>query len=272
MKPLVDDLIPLSADAPSPLRDPAPYGQVTVIPEIGQHRDLRVLRNVTQPALSVHRPDPFRATGTAMIVCPGGSYMTLVDATELTDRLVDRGITVFVLRYRLLPTPVLDEDFVGKWAALHTMDEIKAHAPVAAPDARRAVRVVRERADEFGIDPHRIGILGFSGGGQLALAAATGYDSASRPDFAAPVYPPVWLDYRVPADAPPLFLCFAADDEGENLVADNLALHRSWLAAGRPVEMHVYERGRHGFAEAEPDLPCRTWLDRLLDWMRSHGF
>ncbi|MEV6136860.1 alpha/beta hydrolase fold domain-containing protein [Nocardia sp. NPDC051990] len=272
MHPIIDELIPLSPQAPDPQRNPTPYGQSTVIPELQGHRNLTVIRNVTQPALSVHRPDPGRATGTAVIVCPGGSFITLTQsATEISTQLARQGITAFTLRYRLLPTPTQDGQFLQDWGG-HTMAEIQAHSRISIQDARQAVRVVRARAATERLDPHRIGILGFSAGGLLALAAATDYDTTARPDFAAPIYPAVWHDYQVPSDAPPLFLCCAADDPGDKVVEKSIALQQDWRNVGRPVEMHIYERGGHGFAERPQGLPCDTWLDRYLDWVRSHGF
>ncbi|PXX71618.1 acetyl esterase/lipase [Nocardia tenerifensis] len=266
----VAELVPLSPDAPDPQRDPTPYGQLTVIPELQGRRNFAVIRNVAQPALTVHRPAPGRATGTAVIICPGGSFVTLTETgTEIAERLAQEGITAFVLRYRLLPTPIPDEEFLRDWGG-HSIDAIKAHSHVPIPDVRQAIRVVRARAAAEGLDPHRIGVLGFSAGGLLALAAATDPDAAARPDFAAPIYPAIWHGYRVPSGAPPLFLCFAADDE--QVVGQNLALQQVWRNAGRPVEMHVYERGGHGFAEGPQGLPCDTWLDRYLDWIHSHGF
>src|SRR5438128_1034781 len=103
MRATAEELIPLFPGAPAPGHDPSPYGQPTVIPEVQGHRNLRVIRNVGQPALTVHRPDPARATGTSVIVCPGGSFMVLTDADHIAAALVCQGITAFVLRYRLLP-------------------------------------------------------------------------------------------------------------------------------------------------------------------------
>ncbi|MFJ1456471.1 alpha/beta hydrolase [Nocardia sp. N2S4-5] len=268
------ELVPLAADDPAPGLDPTPYGQHTVLPEVQGNHNLGMIRNVTRPALAVHRPTGDRATGTGVIVCPGGSFVTLTDTgTAIAERLAAQGITAFVLRYRVLPTPVADEDFLGRWETAHTMDDIRRQSHVAVEDAGRAVRFVREHAGRWGIDPRRIGILGTSAGGLLALAAATSYTGADdRPDFAAPIYPPTWHEYRVPADAPPLFLCFAADDPGDGVLEGNLALHRAWLAADAPVELHAYERGGHGFAERAMGLPCDTWMDRYLDWVRMHGF
>ncbi|MEU8898638.1 alpha/beta hydrolase [Nocardia sp. NPDC048505] len=247
-------------------------GQETVLPEVAGHRNLRVIRNVTRPVCVVHPAAPGRATGSGVIVCPGGSFVTLTEtATDVARKLAAQGITAFVLRYRLLPSAPSDADFQRRWGEL-SMDEIRAHSRVALRDAQQAVRVVRGRAADWGVDPQRVGMLGFSAGGLLTVGAATDPDPAARPDFAAPIYPPIWHEYRVPPAAPPLFLCLAADDPGENVLAGNLALHRDWLAAGRSVELHLYDRGGHGFAEGERGLPCDFWLDRYLDWQRAQGY
>ncbi|GGL12207.1 alpha/beta hydrolase [Nocardia jinanensis] len=268
---LGEELIPLASSAFPPDAATEPYGQRTVIPEIQGHRDFGVLRNVTHPALTVHRPDPARATGTAVIVCPGGSFVVLTDsATHIAQKLAAQGITAFVLRYRLLPTPPDDSQFLRDWDAVD-MDAIKAHSRVAVTDVRLAVRTVRERSAEWGIDPNRIGIMGFSAGAILTVDAATDYDTASRPDFAATFYPTTWHRYRVPPDAPPLFLAFATDDEDDGVVASCAALYRNWHEAGHPVEMHAYERGGHGFAEHDRGLPCDGWLDRYSEWRQMHG-
>ncbi|MFI6869148.1 alpha/beta hydrolase [Nocardia sp. NPDC050406] len=262
-----NELLPVWPDSPAPHQDPRPYGQFTSIPEVQGHHDLRVYRNVTRPALAVHRPE--RPNGAAVILCPGGSFVTLTDSsTDIAKSLAAQGVTALVLRYRLLPTPVDDAEFLSHWGDYTEKDRI-AQSRSAARDAIDAVRTVRGRAAELEIAEDRIGILGFSAGGLLAATAATGYDADSRPDFAASLYGAAWHDHTVPADAPPLFLCFAADDEGPGVVAGNLTLHRDWLAAGRSVEMHVYAQGRHGFAEGPRGLPCDTWLDRYLDWMRA---
>ncbi|GAB2668694.1 alpha/beta hydrolase [Nocardia goodfellowii] len=261
------ELIPLWPNPSGSQPDTEPHGRSTVLSAVPGHQQLRVIRNVTQPACTVHPADPDRATGSAVIICPGGSFVVLTEtATEVANRLAAQGITAFVLRYRLLPTAPSDEEFQREWASAYTMDEIKAQSRLAAEDARRAVGMVRARAAEWNLDPHRVGILGFSAGGLLTVSAATDYEPATRPDFAAPIYPPIWHEYRVPPDAPPLFLCFAADDPGENVVGGNLALHQDWRTAGHSVEMHAYAEGGHGFAEAAQGLPCDSWLDRYLEW------
>ncbi|GAA2432397.1 alpha/beta hydrolase [Actinomadura vinacea] len=266
-----DEIVPLGDEHPEHI---SAYGQETVVPEIGDAENIRLTRNVTVPSLTVHAPDPSVATGTGVIVCPGGSFTTLTHGTgsEIANRLTEHGLTVFVLRYRLLPTPREDEEFLGTWASNVNMDAIESQSRVAKDDAFRAVRVVRERASAWGVDPARVGMLGFSSGGLLTIGAATGRDAAGRPDFAAPIYAPVFDDYAVPADAPPLFVAFASDDEGMTVVPANLALYDAWRAADRSVEMHVYAEGGHAFVWRKRGLPCDTWMDRYLEWLRSQGF
>ncbi|GAA5077510.1 alpha/beta hydrolase [Nocardia iowensis] len=266
---MTEEIIPLWPE--SAAGKPNPYGQETTVPAVVGHKDVTLIRNVTEPALTVHRPDPSRATGTAVIVCPGGSFVTLTNGTgtAIAKALAAYGFTAFVLRYRLLPSAPRDEDFAKQWATDYRMDEIKSQSRVAGADAVRAVQVVREQASTWDLDPHRIGVLGFSAGGLLTIGAATTYDEHSRPDFAAAIYGPPWHEYVVPPDAPPLFIAFASDDTGENVVNGNLALYQAWQAAGHDVEMHVYARGGHGFAMEPQGLPCDTWMDRFLDWVRA---
>lgn len=264
-----EEIIPLWPG--SDPRQPSPYGQETIVPELLDGKNVRLIRNVTEPALTIHRPDPVRANGSAVIVCPGGSFITLTQGTgiDVANALAAHGFTTFVLRYRLLPSAPRDEDFIQHWDTDYAMADIQSQSHTAALDAHRAVQFVREQAATWQVDPEHVGILGFSAGGQVALSAATGYDDASRPDFAAPIYAPAWHEYTVPPDAPPLFLALATDDPGENVIAGNLALYRAWQSAGHSVEMHVYATGGHGFAMEPRGLPCDAWMDRYLDWVAT---
>ncbi|MFB8275074.1 alpha/beta hydrolase [Nocardia colli] len=263
-----DEIIPLWPESKA---GRSPYGQETTVPALLDGKNVRLIRNVTEPALTIHRPDPAQANGSAVIVCPGGSFVTLTrgTGTDIADALAAHGFTAFTLRYRLLPSPPSDADFIQNWGTDYTMAAIESQSHTAAVDAHGAVRFVREQAATWNIDPRHIGILGFSAGGQLALSAATGYDESSRPDFAAPIYPPAWSGYTVPADAPPLFIAFASDDPGTNVIAGNLALYRAWQSAGHSVEMHVYATGGHGFAMEPHGRPADTWMDRYLDWVTT---
>ncbi|GAA3628126.1 alpha/beta hydrolase [Nonomuraea rosea] len=255
--------------------DPAAYGHEALISRGQGGAGVTAIRNVTVPTLTVHAPDPPDANGTAVVVCPGGSFVTLTHGTgtAIAERLAGHGITAFVLRYRLLPSPVRDEDLRGSWGQALSMDAIKAQSHVAAEDVKLAVPAVRERAAAWGVDPRRVGVLGFSAGGLLTITAATGYDGASgRPDHVAAIYGPPWHPYEVPRDAPPLFIAFAGDDEGEGVVAGNLRLYGDWRAAGRSVELHAYAEGGHGFALEARGLPCDTWMERYLGWLAAQGF
>ncbi|WP_433575391.1 alpha/beta hydrolase [Nocardia brasiliensis] len=262
-----EEIIPLRADSDS---SPS-YGQETVVPELFGDKEVGLIRNVTAPALTVHRPDPARATGTAVIVCPGGSFVTLTHGTgrDIAKAIAAQGHTAFVLRYRLLPTPPRDADFLEHWATRYSIDDIKAQSYTATADGGSAVGFVRSRAADWDLDPHRVGILGSSAGGLVTVGAATTYDEAQRPDFASVLYPPTWHEYTVPADAPPLFVTFAADDPDAGVVDGNLDLYRAWRAADRPVELHAYAEGGHGFAMAARGLPCDSWLDRWHEWLGS---
>ena len=172
------------------------------------------MRNVPQPTLTAFLPERAVANRSAVIICPGGGFHFLPihnEGTEVAQWLTTHGMAAFVLRYRLLPTAARDEDFVQQVRQVD-IEQMKSHAPRAVMDGKQAMRMVRERAAIWGIDPQRIGVLGFSAGGAVATGVATQYEADSRPNFAALIYTPVWQDLAVAADAPPLFLAFANDD------------------------------------------------------------
>src|SRR4051794_10674914 len=168
------------------------------------------VRNVTQPTLTVFLPPPERATGTAVIVCPGGAHHALAvehEGAELAEWLVERGIAAFVLKYRLLASPASDAEFELRfWEILSQPDELPAlltpeHLTLVRADGQRAVATVRARAAEWALATDRIGMLGFSAGGSVAIAVGLDHDVASRPDFVAGVYAGIWEELRVPASA-----------------------------------------------------------------------
>jgi acetyl esterase/lipase len=234
----------------------------------------KIVRNVVRPTLTAFLPDRPKANGTAMIVCPGGSFRFLaweVEGTEVAEWLRARGVAAFVLKYRLLDTGSEEEFRKSMQALLKSIlerqknvnsgerpalsEEVLKISALAAADGRQAVRVVRGRAAEWGVQPDRVGIMGFSAGGMVTAGVVTGYDAAGRPSFAAPIYAPVVGSVKVPGDAPPLFLLFAGDDA---LVppGDSIRLYSAWRAAGKSAELHVYARGGHGFGMRKQGLPC----------------
>jgi len=181
-----------------------------------------------------------------------------------------------VLKYRLNATPVDHQAFlkfagermahVGHLGPNDPMPDVSE--PRATDDALAAIHLVRERAQEWGIDPSRVGFMGFSAGAMTALNAALAPKSADRPAFAAPIYPPM-LARQVPADAPALFVAIALDDE--LFGRQGFALIDSWHRANRPVELHAYEHGGHGFGLGKPGTTSTLVLEEFVAWLRSNG-
>lgn len=193
------------------------------------------------------------------------------EGTEVAHWLNARGVAVFVLKYRLVPTPDDDQAFTEQATNLRQRIEQMAQVrPRAIADGLQAVRVVRQRIDEWGLQADRVGILGFSAGGAVAAGAATRYDAESRPSFAAPIYAP-WENEPVPADVPPVFLAAADDDE---LVdpRSSVSLYSAWRGVGRPAELHIYSKGGHGFGLIEQHLPSDHWIEQFWAWLQAHGF
>lgn len=237
-------------------------------------------RNVTVATLTPFLPEPGRATGAAVIVAPGGGFRTLSMENEGWDvarALAARGVAAFVLKYRLNPTP---EDMGGFERSMREMFSGAARPPRMTPeqamaglqpqiaDARAAFALVRDRADEWRIDPNRIGMVGFSAGAMLTMATAlTARDAA--PAFIANIYGSL-APVSVPAGAPPLFVALAADDP---LFGNSgFGLIESWRAAGRPVEFHLYEQGGHGFGMYPKDTTSTGWFEAFAQWLAMHGY
>jgi acetyl esterase/lipase len=238
-----------------------------------------VVYNVSHPSLTVYRPDSVPANGTAVIICPGGGFRFLSINSEGNDAakwLAKKGVTCFVLRYRLVH--VLADDpvkvmFDGIREQKQFNEENISLIPLAIADARTAIAYVRSHAAEYGVAVNRIGIMGFSAGGTITESAAFNYDSSNRPDFVAPIYAyvPDGQNTDAPKDAPPMFLAVASDDQ-LHLVPNSLTLYTKWEAANRPVELHVYARGGHGFGMRVQHLTSDTWIDRFGDWLSQLGY
>jgi acetyl esterase/lipase len=240
----------------------------------------RLITAVTNPTISLHRPAADRNTGTAMLICPGGGYWDLywqLEGEEVAAWLNSIGVTGVILKYRVPRRP----------------DEPKgepARRPLA--DAQRAVSLVRSKAGEWGIRPDRIGIVGFSAGGHLALATATSFETRSyepidevdkvscRPDFAIPIYSgylkakdkdEIAPGLRIPTNTPPVFLVHGRDDivsPPEHSVLMYLALKR----AGVPAELHVFADTTHDFGVRTNDRPYSRWTVMCADWLRDRGW
>lgn len=251
------------------------------------------ISNVVQPTLSVFRPAKDLANGTAVIICPGGGYARLSidhEGSDVAKRLNEMGITAFVLKYRL-PNDQTQPD--------------KTIAPLQ--DAQQALRLVRQRAAEYGINPARVGLLGFSAGGHLAATAGTHFmqplgpatsQTSVRPDFMVLLYPVISLtdslahggsrtrllgtapslaqvrlysaEQQVTAQTPPTFLVHAADDKTVK-VQNSLRFYEACLRRGVPVEMHLYPKGGHGFG-LNNSTTKDNWTERLRNWFDANGW
>lgn len=253
------------------------------------------------PTITVFRPDPSKATGAAIVVCPGGGYGFLAtehEGSQVAEWLNSIGVTAVMLKYRLGP---------------------KYHHPAMLNDAQRAIRTVRARSKEWGLDPRRVGVLGFSAGGHLASTAATHFDAGQsdasdrverescRPDVAILVYPVIALatpyghtgslrnllgenpskeqveglsnERQVTKETPPTFLAHTNEDKGvpaENSLLFALALRK----AGVPVELHLFEKGQHGLGlgtgwashKIPPDEAFQAWPRLCATWLKGRGF
>jgi acetyl esterase/lipase len=236
-----------------------------------------VVSNVTRPSLMVFTPSPELKNGAAIVICPGGGFMALSiasEGTEVAKYLVARGVTAFVLKYRLAHTgDDATQEFLTLYADHEKFEEMRRQVePLAAADGLTAVAYVKQHASEWGISPDRVGIIGFSAGGAVTSEVAFHYSSESRPAFVAPIYAGgMSADAAVPADAPPMFVA-AANDDQLGLAPVSLHLYHLRSAAHKSAELHIYAKGGHGFGMRKQGLPTDHWIDRFADWLELEGF
>lgn len=245
----------------------------------GKMLDEMIVRNVTEPTITPYLPAPGKATGAAVIVAPGGAFMQLsmqYEGEKVAQYLSSQGIAAFVLKYRLQPTPPAEADYARvmaeKMAAAAQSDVDQGAPPSFQPaidDGAEAIRHVRERAARYGIDPKRVGMIGFSAGAMATLGVTLANEPTSRPDFIGLIYGPMSA-VKVPAEAPPMFAAIAADDPlfGKS----GFAIVDAWRAARKPVELHVYQAGGHGFGMHDTNTSTVLWPGQLVEWMRTNGF
>lgn len=237
------------------------------------------VREVTHASLLPVLPDPAKATGAAVVVAPGGGFMTLSwdhEGMRVARTLADRGIAAFVLKYRLDPTPRAWPDF-GKFMAARMTNWIGKPGeglrivtpPYAVEDGIAALRLVRHRASEWRVDPARVGMIGFSAGARTTIRVALDSVPVERPAFIAPIYPPM-EKVAAPPDAPPMFVAMASDDPLSGRAGYGLI--ESWIAARRPVEFHAYQKGGHGFGLGKAGTTSEGWIENLFSWLGSNGF
>jgi acetyl esterase/lipase len=251
----------------------------------------QMIRNVVTPSLTAYLPDPAKATGTAVIVAPGGGFRFLswqTEGTQVAEWLANHGVAAFVLKYRVMNTGESKEEFQKAMIAMFaeissSMKPENSGKPegnlnankgfsdaeiIGIEDGKQAVWLIRKQAAKWGVKPNRIGIMGFSAGGMVTLGAALTTNPESRPDFAGAIYAP-WSGSIVPPDAPPLFILSAADDKLAS--PGSIQEYNAWKAAGRDAEMHIYSKGGHGFGMQKKGIPVDNWIERFGEWMKGQG-
>jgi acetyl esterase/lipase len=242
--------------------------------------------NVSRPTMTVYSPKG-KNTGAAVVVFPGGGYYVLaidLEGTEVCDWLTSKGITCVLLKYRVPHSGPQWDD--------RCKCEMNPKAPMALEDAQRTLGLIRFHAAEHHIDPHKIGVLGFSAGGHLSAAISTHFDKrlypavdaadkeSCRPDFAVALYPGhLWSSSRkfelnpdvpVTRQTPPTFLLQAENDPVDS-VKNSLVYYIALKNAGVPVEMHLYAEGKHAFGLRPTKFPITRWPQLVETWLRTIG-
>ena len=247
----------------------------------------RVITNVRDPSLTVFLPDAAIATGAAVVIAPGGALRALAfddEGVKVAKWLNERGIAGLVLKYRTLqldpaaprgPLPGMPAPGSAARPELVIVNANANPAPgdaalgvvleLAVADAQAALRLVRRNAHDWHVDPARVGIMGFSAGGGVAVGAALAPKSEASPDFLVSLYGPSLQDVHVPEHAPPLFV--AVGSTHFNVTNGCLALFAAWKAAGKPAELHVYDGVSAGFGMSKRGLPVDGWTSRFYDWL-----
>ena len=272
---------PGAAPDPQPVKGPE-FAEWSAKGDLVAGKQVLGVSNVTRPTMTVYSPEG-KNTGAAVVVFPGGGYQILaidLEGTEVCDWLTAKGITCVLLKYRVTD--------VGPYPKSGPYPE----SPMALEDAQRTMGLVRFHAGEYRIDPHKIGVLGFSAGGHLSAAISTHFNKrlypaldaadreSCRPDFAVALYPGhLWLSNRkfglnpdvpVTRRTPPTFLVQAENDDVDS-VDNSLVYYMALKSAGVPVEMHLYAEGKHAFGLRPTQFPITGWPQLVETWLRTIG-
>ncbi|MCE7797070.1 alpha/beta hydrolase [Sphingobium sufflavum] len=235
-----------------------------------------MVSNVTTPTLTVVRPAPGTANRTAMLVCPGGGFQDLAVTHEgelVAKWLAERGITAFVLKYRVRKTglfrvPADIRRHPERFAEL--LRSTEPNRPIALADGLQAMRFIRANADRYGIVPNRVGMIGFSAGAILTMDVTTNAPAVDRPNFAVPIYGAL-EGKEPPVGGPPLFIAATQDDNAVP-AAESVNIYSRWTAANLPAELHVYQQGGHGFGMVPHKLPVDGWSVAFEAWLKAGGW
>ncbi len=239
----------------------------------------QVVYNVSQPTLTVYPADPSKATGTAVIIAPGGAFHILSinsEGTEVAKWLNAKGITAFVLKYRLVHS--VTDDPVTEMMS-HVSDKRMTDSVVpmvvkmAMNDGLTAVKWVRSHAKDYGIDTSRIGFMGFSAGGTVTMSVIYSANAESRPNFIAPIYAYTGavIGSNIPKEKTPAFIVAATDDQ-LGLASNSVDIYSKWIASKQSAELHIFSKGGHGFGMRKQNLPVDAWIERFGDWLKLNNY
>lgn len=263
----------------------------------GGPENSNIIFNVVEPTLTAYLPDESKATGTGVIIAPGGGFFLLSiehEGNQVARWLQGKGIAAFVLKYRLAETSPdfsFGSGFSAKKPPATQKTAAKREAPKAPPrkagggpgrsmdetgkygiaDGIQAIKVVRKHAAEWGLDPNRIGFMGFSAGAMVTSGTLLQKDHAARPDFAAPIYGgPFGEMPEIPAELPPIFLAWAQDD----FIAGSASMrfYDALKKAGYNPEVHIFSGGGHGFGMLKLNKSSDHWIEIFYNWLDAEGF
>jgi len=240
--------------------------------------DMKITLDVSKPTLVPYLPA--KPNGTAVIIAPGGAFHALAvghEGAEVAKWLNKKGVTAFVLKYRLgHDDPAHPEN--NFMTLLQTnnfrkLDSINSTiVPLAMQDGLIAMKYVRKHAASYKINPKKIGFMGFSAGGTVAMSVVYNATDENRPNFVAPIYAyeGAIIGSAVPTVKTPIFIAAATDDD-LGLASHSVHIYQKWVDAKQPAELHMYERGKHGFGMRKQNLPVDKWIERFGDWLRMQG-
>jgi acetyl esterase/lipase len=223
-----------------------------------------VVFNVVTPTLTAYLPERNKATGTGIIIAPGGAFVALaidLEGNNVARWLQEKGIAAFVLKYRIMEKrgegiPAMDQDQAAKYGIA---------------DGIQAIKVVRQHAAEWGLSPDRIGFMGFSAGAMVTSGALLQPDAAARPNFAAMIYGgPFGVMPAIPAKLPPMFMAWAQDDA--LALKFVVKFHDALTSAGHKPEAHIFSAGGHGFGMKKQGISSDHWIDAFYYWLEAQGF
>ncbi len=235
--------------------------------------------NVVQPTITAFLPPKDLATGTAIVIAPGGAFHTLSinsEGIDVAKWLNSKGIAAFVLKYRVARSFTDDpvKELMPKMSNFKALDvENDTIVPLAMADGLTAVKYVRDHAKEMDIDPNKIGFMGFSAGGTVTMSVVYNGTDENRPNFVAPIYAyePAVIGLIPPSVKTPIFVAVAGDDQ-LGMMPMSINIYKKWFDAKHPAELHIYEKGGHGFGMRKQNLPTDTWHERFGEWLKLQGY